>query len=614
MGILHVVCAQPRTQLCNFARGEIAFSSLVSMPSRIAAVLLLLLAHAALVCPLQTAPPRRSPEHDAALRSFHQELSRASATPAEHASAMGARTRVKMGALALARQQRRAVGAAATTPLPSDLNSRIQLVPEPASSGIIDATSFADPTGVEDASAGLQRAIEALLKGSGPRQELWANRTDLSGRRLELGGGQYLLNAPLFIPAGYGNFEIRGGTLRAGPQFPRAPAETGNGTQPAPFLLTIGGDIPGYVESVSINSVLLQGDGIAEGGLHCVYCVGVNIGPAVFVEGFPGTGIRVDEGAEVLIHDCWFTGPYLDSGNWSDHNTPPPLELNHSIAIQINGNDHILINSVVWQYTHLGVQINGAATLLQGIHAWGCGSAWCAKPPNPLTGIAIHSGRTRVVDCYLDFNLLDLVDPTEIVVANTFFLGTHTRLLAKDPSHGEIRGLTMTGNLDNSIAMLGNFSSPAARAHIEDDNVPYVPPPGPTGEVKNAGSQLTAVRRSLYSCSNGSALESSMASSRGRMEADAGCDGPQAQFSFNLSDPGPANNLDTLLLPTIDWLQYSVAFAAEETQTDITHHAVLSAGGDVATVVFGAPALATVFLEARCCTGGLQAAPVMSVG
>ena len=98
------------------------------------------------------------------------------------------------------------------------------------------------------------------------------------------------------------------------------------------------------------------------------------------------------------------------------------------------------------------------------------------------------------------------------------------------------------------------------------------------------------------------------------MEADAGCDGPQAQFSFNLSDPGPANNLDTLLLPTIDWLQYSVAFAAEETQTDITHHAVLSAGGDVATVVFGAPALATVFLEARCCTGGLQAAPVMSVG
>ena len=172
----------------------------------------------------------------------------------------------------------------------------------------------------------------------------------------------------------------------------------------------------------------------------------------------------------------------------------------------------------------------------------------------------------------------------------------------------------MTGNLDNSIAMHGNFSSPTARAHIEDDNVPYVPPPGPSGGVENAGSQLTTVRRSLYSCSNGSVgSESSMASpSQGtRREAGGGCDGPQAQFVFNLSDAGSANNLDTLLLPTIDWMQYSVAFAAEETRTDIAHHAVLSAAGDVATVVFDTPALATVFLEARCCTGGLQAAPVV---
>ena len=110
-----------------------------------------------------------------------------------------------------------------------------------------------------DASPGLQKAIGALLQGSGPRQELWANRTDLSGRRLELGGGQYLLNAPLFIPAGFGNFEIRGGTLRAGPKFPRA----ANGSGPAAFLLTMGEPnnktySPGYVTSVSVNSVLFQ--------------------------------------------------------------------------------------------------------------------------------------------------------------------------------------------------------------------------------------------------------------------------------------------------------------------------------------------------------------------
>ena len=77
--------------------------------------------------------------------------------------------------------------------------------------------------------------------------------------------------------------------------------------------------------------------------------------------------------------------------------------------------------------THLGLQINGAAALVQGIHAWGCGSVWCAQGPNRLTGIAITTHQTRIVDCYLDFNLLDLTDPAEVVVSNTFFLGTRER-------------------------------------------------------------------------------------------------------------------------------------------------------------------------------------------
>ena len=175
-------------------------------------------------------------------------------------------------------------------------------------------------------------------------------------------------------------------------------------------------------------------------------------------------------------------------------------------------------------------------------------------------------------------------------------------------------GLTMTGNIDNSIEMQGNFSSESARAHVEDDNIGYVrppsipppapafnlepglsddgswfgqiPPPGPDGKVEYAGSQLTTVRRSLRSSV------------------------PQARFLFNFSGSGAAQDLDTLLLPSIDWLDYSVAFAAEETRVDVAHHAVLSAAGDALTVVFDAPALATVFVEARCCTGGLQAAVV----
>lgn len=535
----------------------------------------------------------RTREHDDALRAIHEQMVFAvsAAASTQHGAATVARMQLKHEALALARMQRRAGGGSdATTPLPSHLMDRLQPLPEPHT-GIIDATTFADASGVQDAAPGLQQAIQVLLKGSGPRQALWANRTDLSGRRLELGGGQYLLNAPLFIPAGYGNFEIRGGTLRAGPNFPAEPS--GNGTGPGAFLLTMGEASnatysPGYVTSVSINSVLFQGSGLAHGGLHCVYCVGVNIGPAVFVEGFPGNGIQVDLGAEVLVHDCWFTGPYLSNQLWPQHKDPPPPELDHSIAVQINGNDHIVLNSVVWQYTTLGLQVNGAAALVQGIHAWGCGSVWCAGGPNALTGISVTTHQTRIVDCYLDFNFLDLYDPDQIVVVGTFFLGTTTRLRAKDLAHGHMQGLTMMANVNyNAVTMVGNFSSPTARAHIEDDNIPNVQHSEPAGTVKYAGRKLTYVRRSASS-------------------ADALQGGALARFVFNMSDEGPNHNYDTLLLPSIDFMQYSVAFAEEETHVDTVHYTVLSRAGDVVTVVFDAPVLATVFVEARCCTGGMQ--------
>ena len=65
----------------------------------------------------------------------------------------------------------------------------------PPPSGIVDASRYADPTGATDAAPGLRRAIAELLAGSQPEHPfaLWSNVTDLSGRRLELAGGEYLL-------------------------------------------------------------------------------------------------------------------------------------------------------------------------------------------------------------------------------------------------------------------------------------------------------------------------------------------------------------------------------------------------------------------------------------
>ena len=169
----------------------------------------------------------------------------------------------------------------------------------PVSEGVIDASQFADPTGGNDASPGLREAIAMLLQSSDDRRfGLWSNVTDLSGRRLELSGGEYLLQSPLFIPSGVGNFRIQGGTLRAGPLFPKNTS-----------LLTLGDESGKHIESVSLTSLVLHGGGVIDGSvLRIVYGVGIDVGPAVYVEGFTGVGIEVTHGAETLIHNCWFVG------------------------------------------------------------------------------------------------------------------------------------------------------------------------------------------------------------------------------------------------------------------------------------------------------------------
>ena len=54
---------------------------------------------------------------------------------------------------------------------------------------------------------------------------------NLGGATLDLGGGEFLVSAPLVIPPHVGNVRIRGGTLRASASFP-----------PTRFLIEIGED------------------------------------------------------------------------------------------------------------------------------------------------------------------------------------------------------------------------------------------------------------------------------------------------------------------------------------------------------------------------------------
>lgn len=308
-----------------------------------------------------------------------------------------------------------------------------------------------------------------------------------------------------------------------------------------------------------------------------------------------------------------FTGPLLSelnqSGVWPctgrpgqpchHHGERYPASLDDMVGVRINGNDHYMVDSVIWQYTVLGVQVNGAAMLLAGVHAWGCGAPWCAGGSTGLTGIQVNTHQTRLVGCYLDFNFLDIFDPIRgIVVQNTFFLGTSARLIARNHSagaHGVLDGLTMEGNLLLNVELQGNFSSPTARAQIESDNIGVEQQSGPPHWYplgSRLGQRLTTVRRRQRSCIG-----------------TPPCAGAQSRFQFNLSDPGEHLERDILLLPTVDMMQYSVLLSGSFPQEEPTptHTAVMDSSNGtetaVITVVFNKPVLATVFLTAQCCTG-----------
>ena len=90
-----------------------------------------------------------------------------------------------------------------------------------ANSPIVSPVDFgADPTGRTDSTAAFAAALKAVLSHNTSGHVMSDGIVDLGGVVLDLGGGDYLLSAPLSIPPYYGNLRIVDGTLRASPTFP----------------------------------------------------------------------------------------------------------------------------------------------------------------------------------------------------------------------------------------------------------------------------------------------------------------------------------------------------------------------------------------------------------
>ena len=83
------------------------------------------------------------------------------------------------------------------------------------------------------------------------------------------------------------------------------------------------------------------------------------------------------------------------------------------IAIELNGEDNYLTDVIIFDGGQdQAVLINGAATVLKGVHTWG----------GPLVINGTYDIQDRVLGCYIDYNTLDIFNPNSVTVSDTFFV------------------------------------------------------------------------------------------------------------------------------------------------------------------------------------------------
>ena len=86
--------------------------------------------------------------------------------------------------------------------------------------------------------------------------------------------------------------------------------------------------------------------------------MGVTIGPGGYFLNFTQYGVQINAGHEVMIDRCWLGETNFDY-DYTKFETVP-----NASAIQINGNDHYVLNTIVFS-SRIGLEIHGAADYVQ---------------------------------------------------------------------------------------------------------------------------------------------------------------------------------------------------------------------------------------------------------
>jgi hypothetical protein len=197
---------------------------------------------------------------------------------------------------------------------------------------------------------------------------------DAGDGALDLGGGMYLVSAPLEIPPNYANFVVTRGSLIASPAFPRDR-----------FLIELGGTTGGNI-NVGFSGLFLDASQVAAGCLRTVGLDGGVIGPQVYAFNMTAFGIQVVGGFEVTVMqswvgELWWSNPKKENGTAST-----------AVGISKDGNDGD-INDVVVFSSHIGLVINGGANSITQVHTWNLANG------RGGTGILVNTSQARLAEC-----------------------------------------------------------------------------------------------------------------------------------------------------------------------------------------------------------------------
>ncbi|KAF4398282.1 hypothetical protein G4B88_007561 [Cannabis sativa] len=359
----------------------------------------------------------------------------------------------------------------------------------------------ADPTGVEDSTKAIMKAVEDAFHVHNNGLELLPGINDLGGVVIDFQGGNYKISQPIRFPSGGGNVvatpaaaadqeardtkcelvretgwmrwgvvestralwfsstgrsikedrgaacfaranlkRVKGGTLRASHTFP------GNR-----YLIELWSPSSVPIDTDSPHD--FSGDSVG------IFYEDITFRDILFDSSYRGGGIFIIDSVRIRINNCFFLhfstkGILVQKGHetfisncflgqYSTIGGDKGEKYFTGVGIDIESNDNAITDVAIFS-AEVGIILRGQANMVTGVH--------CYNKATGFGGIGIlvkvaWISQTRIDNCYMDYTSIVIEDPVQVHVTNGFFLGDGNIVLKAVKGH--IHGVNIVNNMFN---------------------------------------------------------------------------------------------------------------------------------------------------------------------